>query len=254
MNKTVIYTAISGYGRDHLKDPEPIPGVDYVCFTDQNFKSDVWNILPFKFAFDTNGVTAKHPKILPHEYFSDHEMSIWVDGNMLPKTNIVGSSFRFLNDRHIALHKHPRRNCLYDEGELMIKIGKASLEDIQPQLDHYSKFGMPKRFGLWECGMLFRYHNEPVIINAMEEWWNQLNKFKQYNDQISFAYVAWSMNLQLNTINKNIREASYVEYQPHCEMTHDGKAVVVKKPTKREIVDDFIRKQQYKKMLSVKHA
>lgn len=228
MGKIVIYTAISGSGRDFLKDPEPISGVDYVCFTDQPFKSNVWNIKPFKEIYAAPRITAKHPKILPHEYFPEYNLSIWVDGNMYPKQNIVDFASCFLSEKKIALHKHPRRNCPYDEGNYIKKIGKASFNEVQPQLDYYNSLGMPKGFGLWECGMLFRYHNEQTIISAMSEWWNQLIKFEQFNDQISFSFVVWNKSLDVNTINKNVREADYVEYQSHCEVTHDGGRFVVR--------------------------
>jgi len=253
LDKIVIYTAISGLGRDCLKDPVQIPGVDYVCFTDQPTKSAVWDIRPFEFAFGANGITAKHPKILPHEYFPDHELSIWIDGNMCPKENIVDAAFDFLKDKPMSLHKHPRRECLYDEGEFIKKIGKASFEEVQPQLDAYNVLGMPKHFGLWECGMLFRYHNNPIIVSAMEEWWNQLIEFEQFNDQIPFSFIVWKLDLPVNTIDRNVREAPYVEYQPHCDMTHDGSAVVVKKLTKKEAIRELIDRQRNKR-LSLKNA
>lgn len=253
MNKIVIYTAISGSGRDWLKDPIPIPGVDYVCFTDQPIKSAVWDIRPFEFVFGANGITAKHPKVLPHEYFPDHELSIWVDGNMCPKKNIVEYAFKFLKDKAIALHKHPRRECLYDEGDFIKKIGKASFEEVQPQLDTYKNLGMPKQYGLWECGMLFRYHNNETIISAMNAWWEQLVEFEQFNDQIPFSFMAWDRDLQVNTIEANVRETPYVEYTHHCNMTHDGKSVVVRKQTKKEVIRELIERQRKSKM-SLKNA
>jgi hypothetical protein len=218
-----------------------------VCFTDQPIKSAVWDIRPFEFVFGANGITAKHPKILPHEYFLDHELSIWIDGNMCPKNNIVDAAFDFLKEKPIALHKHPRRDCLYDEGNFIKEIGKASFEEVQPQLDAYSVLGMPKRFGLWECGMLFRHHNNHVIISAMEEWWNQLIEFEQFNDQIPFSFIVWKLGLDVNTIPGNVREAPYVEYQPHCDMTHDGSAKVVRKQTKKEIILAMLEQQRKKK-------
>lgn len=254
MNKIVIYTAISGTGRDILKDPEPISGIDYVCFTDQKIDSKVWKFLPFEYKFGANGITAKHPKILPHEYFPDHELSIWIDGNMCPKNNIVNYASEFLKSHQMALHKHPRRGCLYDEGEFIKKIGKASFEEVQPQLDCYSKMGVPKNFGLWECGMLFRYHNNPVIISAMEEWWEQLIEFEQFNDQIPFAFIVWRHNLQVNTIDQNVREAPYVEYQPHCDMTHDGSSIVIRKMTKKEVIRQLIDQQRNARKLKLKNA
>jgi len=230
-----------------LREPFPVLDVDYVCFTDQPIKSAVWDIRPFELVFGANGITAKHPKILPHEYFPDHELSIWIDGNMCPKNNIIDAAFNFLNGYDIALHKHPRRDCLYDEGTFIKKLGKASFEEVQPQLDAYNVLGAPKKFGLWECGMLFRRHNSPVIVSAMNEWWNQLVEFEQFNDQIPFSFVVWKLGLGINTIPGNVRKASYVDYQPHYDMTHDGRAKVVKKHTKKEIIRAVIELREKNK-------
>ena len=44
MNNKIIYTAIVG-GYDDLFEPDFKPdGWDFVCFTDRDFKSDVWDV------------------------------------------------------------------------------------------------------------------------------------------------------------------------------------------------------------------
>ena len=220
-NKIVIYTAIAGQGRDALKDPEPIPGVDYICFTDQKLKSDVWNIIPFKFNDENLVLKSKHPKVLPHKYFSDFNVSIWVDGNIVPNKNIILASKIFLSKGNIVLHKHPRRNCLFDEAIRVHEVRKCDPHILFSQIDAYKLAGMPKKFGLWECGVIFRHHNEENIVNAMELWWNEIISHNQPRDQISFAYVVWKTGLKVHTINQNIRKASHVKYTRHVEQTYD---------------------------------
>ena len=74
----VVYTAIFG-GRDQLRDPvERLPGVQYVCFTDNvNLQSKTWTILYCPPTGDPL-LQAKACKILAHEML-DCDISLWID-------------------------------------------------------------------------------------------------------------------------------------------------------------------------------
>lgn len=52
-NKIVIYTAIFGPYND-LIPQRKIHGIDYICFTDQPFKSNTWKVIQVKPEFDDN--------------------------------------------------------------------------------------------------------------------------------------------------------------------------------------------------------
>ena len=81
-NKTVIYTAIFG-GKDNLIEPKFIPeGCGFVCFTDQDFVSNVWQVKKVKPKFEDPVRSAKIYKILPHKFLSEYEISVWIDGNL----------------------------------------------------------------------------------------------------------------------------------------------------------------------------
>src|SRR5690606_34066526 len=86
LNKRVIvYTAVTN-GYDTLRDPEFVhPDCDYVAFSDHIFETKTWRILPFNFVHYNQAKTARFVKINPHFYFSDYNLSIWVDANIQPK-------------------------------------------------------------------------------------------------------------------------------------------------------------------------
>ena len=78
----VVYTTIFG-DYDSLSEPRILDsGVKYICFTDQDIKSDTWEIrrvvLP-------KGVTprelTKKYKMLPHLFLEKYDTSIWIDAN-----------------------------------------------------------------------------------------------------------------------------------------------------------------------------
>jgi hypothetical protein len=218
-NLIVIYTAIAGAGRDHLVDPVPAPGVDYVCFTDQPFESKVWEIRPFTWTHPTEAVrTAKHPKVLPHEYFPDHEISIWVDGNIIPGPEAAEIAKQYLGNGHaLAMHRHPRRSCIYKEAAIVFGEDKDHADLIHKTTGRLKKIGVPANAGLYECGILFRKHNDPKVIKAMQLWWNELNIGTQ-SDQIAFAGILWKTGLPATVIDTNLRQNPHFQFEPHAEI------------------------------------
>lgn len=246
---TVIYTAIAGSGRDILRDPEPVDGVDYVCFTDQPLKSNIWNIRPFEFNDESNVIKAKHPKILPHLYFNDYDISIWVDGNILPKNGIVAICNSVLNHYEMALHVHPRRNCIYCEIDHLLNKNSVYSGMLKKQRDEYD---VPVNNGLWECGVLFRKHNDEKVIKTMELWWSEIIKRRQPRDQVSFAYSIWKTALPILNIHGDLRKKEYVNYVKH----NVAKQIFFKcsERAKKERIQSIINRQKHKRVLSEKYA
>ena len=213
--RLVVYTAIAGGGRDALIDPIPAPGVDYVCFTDQPFTSRLWDIRPFKFIHPTEAVrTAKHPKVLPHEYFPDYDLSLWIDGNITPGPDIGRVARKYLAQHDMALHRHPKRNCLYKEAALVAFQGNDVPFLIEQVIQRYFSDGLPPNNGLYECGVLFRRHHSPVIKAPMELWWQEIDTGTQ-SDQIPWAYVMWKTGLRVKVIDSDLRGSPHWKFSPH---------------------------------------
>lgn len=219
-DRLVIYTAIAGNGvrDDELLDPEPIPAVDYVCFTNQPFKSKIWDIRPFTFVHPTEAVrTAKHPKVLPHIYFPEHDLSLWVDGNITPHNSAAAATDRFLKNHDMAIHRHPWRKCIYTESDVVISARKDSPEIIKATIQRYRKAKMPPCNGLYECGILFRRHLSPQIMRAMKLWWAEIS-LGTNSDQISWGFVMWKTKLMAKMIEYDLRQSPYFAYRPHEEI------------------------------------
>ena len=70
-NKVVIYTAIFG-GCDDLLEPKFIPdNCDFVCFTDSDFKSDIWDVRKVVPYYEQPVRNSRHYKTKPHIYLSE---------------------------------------------------------------------------------------------------------------------------------------------------------------------------------------
>ena len=131
MNKNVIYTAIFG-GYDNLTEPSFIPdGWDFVCFTDSDIKSDVWDVRKVKPLYKDSTRNARKYKILPHRFLSEYDVSVWVDGNILIRNNLNELVDDYLQDCNIAMMNHNKnildpRDCIYEEAQTILYFGQKN--------------------------------------------------------------------------------------------------------------------------------
>lgn len=236
MNKIVIYTAIFG-GKDNLIEPEFVPeGCDFVCFTDSDLVSDVWEVRKVKSEFDDFVRNARMYKVLPHKYLPEYEISVWTDGNLLIKGDINKLVEKYLKDVNLAIFDHNQhtkrwnklfwvkntedcRDCIYDEAEYLLKIGKdGKYKDdpdlIKKQVEGYYKENYPEHNGLAVTMVILRKHNELDIIKTMEAWWKEIQNGSR-RDQLSFNYVVWKNNLDFVYMKGDSRRNKYFLHQQH---------------------------------------
>lgn len=203
--RIVVYTAVAK-GYDILKNPARLSeACDYVCFSDHvQLSAPAWSQRPFDEHVDDPVRTAKKPKIMPHLYFPEYEYSIWVDANVVVLGEVTELVERYLRDSSIAMFAHPQgRTCVYEEAEACIELGKDETDIIRRQVERYRKLGHPENSGLHTCTIIVRRHRDPAIIDAMEEWWREIQAHSR-RDQISFNYVATKNHLRVNTIAGNL--------------------------------------------------
>ena len=236
MNKIVIYTAIFG-GKDNLIEPGFIPeGCDFVCFTDQDFKSDVWQVRKVESLFEDPNRSAKIYKILSHKFLSEYEVSVWVDGNMLVRGDINELVQKYLDKNNLAIFSHNQhkrrwkklfwiknredcRDCVYDEVKYLLKIGEQGKYKDNPnlmakQVEKYRQVGYPEHNGLIVGMIILRKHNEPNIIKIMEDWWEEIKNYSR-RDQLSFNYVAWKNKLNFVYMKGDSRRNKYFLHRKH---------------------------------------
>jgi hypothetical protein len=188
----IVYTAITG-DKNHLRD-------DIICFGDEGkFKRPV--------------MEAKRYKILSHQ-FIDTDISIWVDGNIFLLVPCIQLVDDFLGDADMAVFKHPWRDCLFWELQSIIGLDGDKPLGAREQVEHYRKMGHPKHWGLGECGMIIRRHNDK-IIKFNNEWWSEICRWSA-RDQLSFPYVLrQNPDIKCNFIVGNVREHPYFKYEDH---------------------------------------
>ena len=216
MNKLVVYTGAFGdaYG---FVPQKKIEGVDFLCFTDNIKKVKYpWKPIELKADQENEVLRNRHPKLLPHLYFQNYDVSIYIDSNFL----IIGDLFSLINklgNFKMATFDHTQtddaRNCIYEEYEAILEIGKqnGSYKDapsiMKDQIDLLRKEGYPEKNGLIKGGVLIRKHNDAKVIKVMEDWWEMVST-RSKRDQLSFNYVAWKNNFKSAIIDGDVRRGN----------------------------------------------
>ncbi len=199
-SRIVIYTAFTG-DYDSLKDPDFIDdNCDYVCFTDNpNIKSNIWKIIPMEDSNLDNNRKAKQYKVLPHKHLAEYKYSFWIDASFKITGSIREYACKYLKNPMLNVI-HDERFCVYDEAIVSAGLDRYPSAILEKQTAYYEKQGFPHNYGLVSCGIIFREHSNPKIIELMEDWWSEILKYTN-QDQVSFSYVCWKNDFHPSVSN-----------------------------------------------------
>jgi hypothetical protein len=194
-NVALATANIANYDRVRSQAPQDID-VDWYCFTDSGEVPEPWRP---KVVVPENGhpnLRAKRFKLIPP---LPHRYVLWVDANI----EITSSSFArealACIRNGVALYKHPRRSCIYEEAEASLgsegQNGRYAHLPIRAQVDHYRKEGHPEHGGLYACGVIAwdREHDRALVLRA--QWLDECRRWG-YQDQLSFPVVARRLGIE----------------------------------------------------------
>lgn len=197
MKKIVVYTCITN-SYDWLLPPLSSPmNVDYVCYSDSHkLNNGGWEVreVPETLRSLPANLVNRHFKIFPHEFFSDYDWSIYVDGNLRilnDLSDIVDEMSR--EGDLVGCPGHPERSTILEEVPVCKSLGKFSETDLQlidGQINKYLADGMPEDQPLTENNFIVRKHSDPRVQELMGLWWEHIERYTK-RDQISFPYVVW---------------------------------------------------------------
>ena len=146
MKKYIIYTAVFGNGA-RFRFPQPSVQVDRICYTDFNIaegchqmipvrkgrevKNDYYQVKKMKLDHLTPPMRNRFVKIMiPDEIFDYYEYSIYVDCKhpLVVDFEKYESLLNFPPPSDFLARQHPRRGCIYAEGEKCIERRKGNKE------------------------------------------------------------------------------------------------------------------------------
>lgn len=181
-----------------LKPHADIPGVDFVAFDDRFLGKqrdpDTWHLAWSRRAPDPAldpRLTAKYFKVVGpalEPRLADYDFTIWVDGSHeITSATFVEDVLADLGPNVFALHRHPNRDCVYDEATASIRLSKYAGQPIRAQVDAYRAEGHPEHAGLWATGTLVRRRSRE-LDDVMLDWWLEIERWT-VQDQLSLPVV-----------------------------------------------------------------
>ena len=214
-NKKVVYTAIFG-NYDSIKDPDYVnDDWDYICYTDnQNLTSNVFTIKYVQPVFEQKTKNARMIKLLSHIFLINYDFSLWIDGSVKIRGRNIDELIEKHKNDYIALHKHIKRDCVYDELKACLGLKKDNSEIMTKQIETYQKEGLPENCGIAETAEILRKQRNENTKKLNTLWWNELNKYS-IRDQLSFPYVVWKYGFKYGIMEKNQWLDAYFTMHKH---------------------------------------
>lgn len=224
-DKIIVYTVNIG-GYESVKEPIFIdPTVEYLLFTDnKDLVSKHWKIIQLTDKVDDPRRTSRLPKILAHKYLPEHDVSVYVDSSLEIKTPDVRKMIsECMDGRDIALYKHYKRKCVYDEIEFVMNSTDrvvANKDLCFAALKKYEDINYPRGNGLFENAFIFRRNTEKNRkLNNL--WWKEYMAGTE-RDQFTFMYALEVEGVRPNPIKigKQFRINPYVNFHKHVYKSH----------------------------------
>jgi hypothetical protein len=227
----ISYTCIIGK-YDKLHQPLIVsPNWKYICFSDNKellskVKIGVYDILPISNPHNLDPVRlARLYKILALG-INDSDILVWNDANYAINCELDTLVRKYLiDDIDLVLAKHPKRNCLYDEGTRCIELKKDNKETIDSQLNQYCFEKLPYDRGLYETGIMIRRGFSKQDSLFYYEWFKQIRKYSR-RDQISLPYCLWKYSdfaPRIKAINSKELRSNFIKIR-HLANEFGGKS------------------------------
>lgn len=202
--KVCVYTVLVG-GYDRIIEPQEVdPNIDFICFVGKTESSrqnsTIWEFVEIESDLKDLGRLSRIPKLLPHKTcIANYDYSLYIDANILIRDKSV---YERINDFvskeiKIGLLQHPFRDCVYQEAYVCIASLKGGWLDIVRQICFLRWKGVPKHCGLFEANVIFRKHNDPIVVAMDELWWKTFMRFSK-RDQLSLVYALREENLSVS--------------------------------------------------------
>ena len=208
--RKIAYTAVFG-GYDTPRTPTvKSKGWEYICFSDRDIKVDGWEtvIVPGGKTPRENILIARYHKIVFHDHI-DCDICLWTDANIKIQCDL--NVFMRKHKTEFFTMEHPRRSSIYAESKACQHRTEQLL--IRQQMEQYVSEHYLADNGLISSGILLRRNNDNVR-DFCEEWFAELDKYS-IRDQLSFNYILWKHELDLETLPYQELMSNDFHIRPH---------------------------------------
>jgi hypothetical protein len=186
-----------------------MPGIDLICFTDDNtLSSPTWKIEVIE-PYMPNDLqrSQRHVKACPHQYdqLSSYDMVVYIDNNVTINKQIGSAINKFFESGNpLGLYQHTYRSSLYEEF-LAVKYGNYDAEEriemcFNDLLENFS-FLLVSR-PLWG-GVIFRNMHDPKTHLFGASWFSAI-VLGPRRDQLSLPLALHLNSILPYLIDQNI--------------------------------------------------
>ena len=190
----VIYTCVTGRYDRVLMDAAAHTQ-RFVCFTDtpRALTAPGWELRPLVSPNSVQGGRAvnRWHKLFPHRLFPDARHSIYVDGNVrLSGDPVILVEALARAGAAMGAFSHPSGHTLAREVAecRRHRFTRADLAAVDRQIATYRRAGIDFDAQIPTNNVLVRDHAAPGLAEAMDLWWQQLQRFTG-RDQVSLPFV-----------------------------------------------------------------
>ena len=184
----------------------PMPdNCDYYIISDtvkaqKNSKWKIVDITEFAGALEGLSNTEKNRyfKMHPDKVFKNYKYSIYIDGNVKVITDLT-EMVNKIGSCGVAIHKHGKRDCVYDEVNTILAMKKDTKENLEKHIEFLKKIGFPKHYGLLECNIIAREHFNPTCQKLMDMWWQDFMTLSK-RDQMSLPSVLFRNDIPVSEV------------------------------------------------------
>jgi hypothetical protein len=148
-------------------------------------------------------------------------LSLYLDGNIglaKPACEVNAAVYKFLASSDMAVCRHADRRCAYVEIEACLGRGKITKKQAEMAHDRLHEIGLPRNFGLWECGILMRRSCVPWLEELHKLWFEFCLLVPR--DQIWLPAALYMLRDRVqtgrfNTLEMNVRKNSFFTFRAH---------------------------------------
>lgn len=151
---------------------------------------------------------AKPPKVLSLLVHPDADLVVWVDANLslAVSPNEVAAA---MGDADLGLFRHSERDCVYEEGRVVVESGFDDEQVVARQLGRYRQLGHPEGWGLYEL-RCFAIRRSPRTEAMQLAWFEDLCKWSS-RDQISLPVAIRRFGASVATLPGTVYESPLLE-------------------------------------------
>lgn len=200
-----VYTACAG-GFDRPKAPAvELPGVDWVCFTDDPGGIDApppWRVRPLGVEYGCPAGDARRlsrlPKLLPHRYLPEYERTLWVDAYYQVVGDVRQIVETGLDEHDAAMRPTIGWDCVYEEAATCLRRRLGVPAEIHAQVRHLREMGVPAHSGTWGAGIIARRRTD-ASERLHEAWWEEYLAGSE-RDQIALPAAVWRTGARIGRL------------------------------------------------------